>query len=65
MKERLKELAISVWNQLSNEEKEDYYNDCGTIGFIEDIARLLHMSQDLLDSLTEVELNEILDALEA
>lgn len=40
-KGRLVTIARRIWKSLSREEQERYYNDTGTIGFIEDVAQLL------------------------
>lgn len=40
---RLVTLTRRIWKSLSREERENYYNDTGTIGFIEDVARILNL----------------------
>ena len=40
---RLISFARHTWRSLSHEEQEKYWNDTGTIGFIEDMARVLHL----------------------
>ena len=40
---RLITVARRTWKSLSREEQESYYNDRGTIGFIEDIACILNL----------------------
>ncbi|MBO7323430.1 MAG: hypothetical protein J6U51_07600 [Bacteroidales bacterium] len=32
-----------IWKSLTPEEQEAYYYDTGTIGFVEDVAKLLHL----------------------
>ena len=60
MKNRLIQLAKTIWPFLTNDEKEAYYCDCGTIGFIEDLCHLIHATQEDIDTLTEVDVNDIL-----
>jgi hypothetical protein len=55
---RLKELCPLVWALLTDEEKEAYFHGTGTIGFIEDVAKLLSieaggLSEEFIDELTE------------
>ena len=40
---RLAEMAQTVWKPLTDDEREAFYADIGTIGFLENVANLLHM----------------------
>ena len=40
---RLKAFSRKVWNGLTASEQCEFYNDTGTIGFVELIAELLHI----------------------
>lgn len=40
---RLITVARKIWKTLTPEEQEGYYNDIGTIGFVENVAVLLHL----------------------
>jgi soluble P-type ATPase len=57
---RLKELCHQVWPLLTKEEQEAYIYGTGTIGFVEDIARIVNIEVE--DILAEA-LDEILDLL--
>lgn len=47
--ERLKELCLQVWPLLTKEEQEVYIYSHGTIGFVEDIARMVNIeAEDIL-----------------
>lgn len=40
---RLITVGRRMWKALNHDEQEGYYNDCnGTIGFVQDVARVLH-----------------------
>ena len=47
---KLTRMCKIVWKELSTEEKEAYYYDTGKIGFISDIARVLHMDVSTITS---------------
>ena len=51
---RLVNFGRKVWKMLTDDEREAYYIDNGTIGFVEDIATVLHF-QLCEVSLTEFE----------
>jgi hypothetical protein len=57
---RLKELCLLVWPLLTKEEQEAYTYGTGTIGFVEDIARIVDIEVE--DILAET-LDDILDKL--
>ena len=40
---RMTQVGKRVWNALTNEEREAWYYDAGTYGFIECIADILHV----------------------
>lgn len=40
---RLVTVARKIWKTLTQEEQEGYYNDIGTIGFVENVSVLLHL----------------------
>lgn len=57
---RLKELCRTVWSLLTEEERERYLYDTGTIGFIEDVAKILDLEvEDLLVELLDDILNQM------
>lgn len=60
-KTRLTELCGSIWSMLTEDEKERYFCCEGTIEFVSDVAVIIGTTID--DSLTEDELDEILDML--
>lgn len=60
-KVRLKEMCGSIWSMLTEDEKERYFCCEGTIEFVSDVAVILGTTID--DTLTEDELDEILDML--
>jgi hypothetical protein len=41
--QRLVNFGRKVWKMLTDAEREAYYLDNGTIGFVEDIATVLHL----------------------
>lgn len=53
---RLTEMAQTIWELLTEDEREAFYVDIGTIGFVENVANLLHIniSTMLLDELDEL-----------
>ena len=55
---RLNEMCCKVWPMLTEDEKEYYFCTEGTIEFVSDIANILHIK---LDTITEDELDVILD----
>lgn len=59
---RLNELCSTVWPLLSEAEKEAYYYTEGTIEFVSDIANLIHVD---ITTITDEELDSILDNIEA
>ena len=60
-KVRLKELCCNIWSMLTDDEKERYFCCEGTIEFVSDVAVIIGTTID--DTLTEEELDEILDML--
>ena len=40
-KQQFAEIAIAAWNRVTDTKKEDYFFDCGSIGFIEELAKLM------------------------
>lgn len=44
--ERIVELGRIIWSNLSNDERENYYYDNGTIGFVEDVLRILCLHEN-------------------
>ena len=40
---RLITFGRKIWKSLTEQEREAYYCDHGTIGFVEDVASLLHL----------------------
>lgn len=57
---RLKELCQAIWPLLTKEEQEAYIYGTGTIGFVEDVAKILNV--EVGDLLIEV-VDEITDLL--
>ena len=41
---RLITFSRKLWKSLTQEEREAYYCDSGTIGFVEDVSRILHLN---------------------
>ena len=60
-KKRLEEMCCKIWDRMDRDEKECYALDTGTIGFISDVARILHLMPELL---TEEEVEEMLDNIQ-
>lgn len=58
---RLTEMAQIVWRLLDVEEKEAFYADTGTIGFVESIADMLHIN---ISTMSLNELDELLAILD-
>lgn len=58
---RLTEMAQIVWKRLDVEEKEAFYVDTGTIGFVESIADMLRID---ISTMTLDELDELLAILD-
>lgn len=42
-KNRLCKVGRRIWRMLSDDERDAYYCDTGTIGFVENVATLLHL----------------------
>lgn len=42
-KQRFVAIGRQIWQSLTNDEQEDYYYAGGKIGFLEDVAQILHM----------------------
>ena len=40
---RLITVGRKIWKMLTPDEQSAYYVDIGTIGFVEDVARMLHL----------------------
>ena len=59
--ERLFEVCKSVWQLLTESEREAFVYDTGTIGFVEQCAELIHFD---LNTITEKQFDEILEVLE-
>ena len=57
---RLKQMTETIWQAMTANEQEQYYNDTGTIGFVEDVSRILYLD---VDDLTDEQMNEILKQL--
>lgn len=45
---RLKEMCRTVWNLLTEEERERYLNNVGTVRFIRDVSRILDIDSEYL-----------------
>ena len=60
-KTRLTEVCCAVWSLLTTAEREQYYYDCGTIGFIEVIATMLYI--DIAD-FDDTDFDEIINVLD-
>jgi hypothetical protein len=45
---RLKEMCRTVWTLLTEEEREHYLNNVGTVRFIRDVSRILDIDSDYL-----------------
>lgn len=58
---RLTKIALSAWKLLDVEEKEAFYTDTGTIGFVENVANLLHID---ISTMSLNELDELLAILD-
>ena len=56
----LKQMTRTIWQLLTSDEQEQYYNDTGTIGFVDDVSRMLYLD---VDDLTHEQLDEILKQL--
>ena len=48
--EKLTRMCKMVWKELSTEEKEAYHYDTGMIGFISNMARVLHKDVSTITS---------------
>jgi hypothetical protein len=57
---RLKQMTSTIWSAMIANEQEQYYNDIGTIGFVDDVSRILYLD---VDDLTDEQMNEILKQL--
>ena len=42
-KQRFVAIGRQIWQSLTDDEQEDYYYTEGKIGFLEDVAQILHM----------------------
>ena len=60
-KVRLKEMCIKVWSLLTDDEKEQYYYNDGTIGFVEDMSNILYIDSN---KLTVTDLDDIIDSFD-
>lgn len=61
--DKLITVGHTIWHKLlTAEDREQYYHDTGTIGFVENVANLLHMGLEKV-TLTEFEdiHNKIID----
>ena len=61
-KQRFVAIARQIWQSLTDDEQEDYYYTEGTIGFLEDVAQILHMNICDADA-TEAEETAIIEEL--
>lgn len=59
--ERLKEMCVTIWSMLTDDEAEGYFCGVGTIGFVESVADLLFID---MEEVSEEELDVILDAID-
>ena len=59
---RLTELCNTIWKLLTDDERENYFYDCGTIGFVEAVADMLYLD---LEELSDTELDDISAALDS
>ena len=59
-KTRLTTVCCAIWQSLNEAERENYYFDCGLIGFIEMVATLLYM--DIAD-FNDTDFDVIIDTL--
>ena len=59
--ERLKEMCVTIWSMLTDDEAEGYFCGTGTIGFVESVADLLFID---MEEVSEEELDVILDAID-
>jgi hypothetical protein len=59
---RLTELCNTIWKLLTNDERENYFYDCGTIGFVEAVADMLYLD---LEELSDADLDDISAALDS
>ena len=57
MNTRLQEICYTVWQLLTEDERETYYYNTGLIGFIEDDASLIGFD---VNKLNETDLNLIM-----
>jgi hypothetical protein len=59
--ERLKQFSRELWKELTVEEQELFFYSTGTIGFIEDCARTLHINldEDFDDFTDEDSMNDV------
>ena len=59
--DKLIRVGHTIWHELlTDDDREQYYNDSGTIGFMENVANLLHMD---LEEVTLTEFEAIHDKL--
>lgn len=62
MKERLKELASTIWTLLTDEERMDWACGDGMYNFIEAVAALMRAGHEWLD-MSEQDKDDIVDAV--
>lgn len=56
-KQRFIAVGRQIWQSLTDDEQEDYYYTDGKIGFLEDVAQILHMN------MRNANVNELLTAV--
>lgn len=62
MKDRIQELATTIWELLTDEERMDWACDDGMYNFVEAVAALICAKQEWLD-LPEQDKDDIVDAV--
>lgn len=61
-KQRFVAVGRQIWQSLTDYEQENYYYTDGKIGFLEDIAQILHVNMYEADA-TDAEIIAIIDEL--
>lgn len=52
---RLVMFGRQIWLSLSEDERACYYDDSGTLGFVDDVMKILHIHENEIESLQEFE----------
>lgn len=54
-KQQFAEIVIAAWDKVPDAKKEEYFYDCGTIGFIEQLAQIMgiKLTEQLVDYVVE------------